>query len=41
MEEIKIKYNQNLFTHDEMDEIECDIGDFVKIKCVPTEELSV
>ncbi len=41
MEEIKIKYNQNLFTHYEMDEIECDIGDFVKIKCVPTEELSV
>jgi hypothetical protein len=41
MEEIKIKYNQNLFTHDEMDEIEGDIGDFVKIKCVSTEELSV
>lgn len=41
MEEIQIKYNRNRFTHDEMSEIEGDIGDFVKIKCVPTEELSV
>lgn len=41
MEEIQIKYNYNLFTHDEMSEIEGDIGNFVKIKCVPTEELSI